>query len=216
LASVRLLRFTFWLLVSPGDSVRQPHAAAREFRIRAHRLDYQGLAQNRASVPGLAQRLPSIRDVIHREKHLEENRGDTKMKTLKTIMLGVGAVALSGASGLYAQTKATADIPFEFSVQNTTLPAGEYTMSTTRDVMLIRNVETNKAILVLAPEGADKGAQDKNVVRFHRIGDRYFLAEVKTDGVRSQLAPSKLERELTAEGSGQTMAAVIVPALSVR
>jgi hypothetical protein len=163
--------------------------------------------------------LHSVCDVIHREKHWEENRGDTKMKTLKTIILSAGAVALLGASGLHAQTEATATIPFEFSVQNTTLPAGDYTMSaasTSHDLMLIRNVETNKAILVLAPEGAYKGAKDKNVVLFHRIGDRYFLAEVKTAAVRGHVGPSKLERELASEGKGQPMAAVIVPALSVR
>jgi hypothetical protein len=134
--------------------------------------------------------------------------------------MSVGAVALLGASGLFAQTKATAAIPFEFTVQNTTLPAGDYTMSATsatHDLLLIRNVETRKAILVLAPGGSDyKGAKDKNVVLFHRIGDRYFLAEVKTDAVRGHVAPSKLERELASGGSGQPMAAVIVPALSVR
>ena len=143
------------------------------------------------------------------------------MKTLKTIILSLVAVALLGASGLYAQTKATATIPFEFTVQNTTLPAGDYTMSaasSSHDVMFIRNVETRKAILVLAPSAVTeyKGAQDKNVVLFHRIGDRYFLAEVKTDAVRGHVGPSKLERELASEGSGQPMAAVIVPALSVR
>ena len=37
------------------------------------------------------------------------------MKTLKTIMLSVGALALLGASGLSAQTKAAATIPFEFT-----------------------------------------------------------------------------------------------------
>ena len=143
------------------------------------------------------------------------------MKTLKSILLGVGAVALLGASGLYAQTMATATIPFEFTVQNTTLPAGDYTISptsTTHELMTIRNVETRKAILVLAPSGVReyKGAPDKNVVLFHRIGDRYFLAEVKTDAVRGHVSPSKLERELASEGSGQPLAAVIVPALSVR
>ena len=143
------------------------------------------------------------------------------MKTLKTIILSLVAVALLGASGLYAQTKATATIPFEFTVQNTTLPAGDYTMSaasSSHDVMLIRNAETRKAILVLAPSAVTeyKGARDKNVVLFHRIGDRYFLAEVKTDAVRGHVGPSKLERELASEGSGQPMAAVIVPALSVR
>jgi hypothetical protein len=143
------------------------------------------------------------------------------MKTLKTIILSAGAVALLGASGLYAQTKATADIPFEFTAQNTTLPAGEYTMSsasTTHGVMLIRNVETRKAILVLASSSASgyRGTGDKNVVVFHKLGDRYFLADVKTDAVCGHVGPSKLERELASEGKGQPMAAVIVPALSVR
>ena len=143
------------------------------------------------------------------------------MKTLKTIILGVGAVALLGASGLYAQTKATATIPFEFTVQNTTLPAGDYTISpasASHDLMTIRNVENRKAVLVLAPSGVSeyKGAPDRNVVLFHRIGDRYFLAEVKTDAVRGHVSPSKLERELAAGGSGQPLAAVIVPALSAR
>jgi hypothetical protein len=143
------------------------------------------------------------------------------MKTLKTIMLSVGALALLGASGLSAQTKATATIPFQFTVQNTTLPAGEYTVSATsatHDVMTIRNTETRKAVMVLAPssESGYRRTQDKNVVVFHKIADRYFLAEVKTDAVSGHVSPSKLERELTSEGGGQPMAAVIVPALSAR
>jgi hypothetical protein len=158
--------------------------------------------------------------VIH-QKPLEESRGEKKMTTLKTIMLSVGAVALLGASGLSAQTKATATIPFQFTVQNTTLPAGDYTLSTssaTHDVMTIRNAETRKAVMVLAASAASgyRGTQDKNVVVFHKIADRYFLAEVKTDAVSGRVSPSKLERELTSEGGGQPLAAVIVPALSAR
>lgn len=142
------------------------------------------------------------------------------MKTLKTIILSFGAVALLGASGLSAQTKATANIPFEFTAQNATLPAGEYTMSaasTSHDVMVIRNVETGKGIMALAAssESGYRNAGDKSVVVFHRIGDHYFLAEVKTDAVSGHLSPSKLERELTSEGGGQP-AAVIVPALTAR
>ena len=147
------------------------------------------------------------------------------MKTLKTIILSVAAVALWGTSGLKAQT-ATVDIPFAFSAQNTTLPAGEYTISTvsssstissSRDLMLIRNVKTRKGVLVLAPSNQSeyKGAEDKNVVLFHRIGDRYFLAEVKTEALRGHVGPSKLERELSSE-VGQSVAALVVPAQSVR
>ncbi len=141
------------------------------------------------------------------------------MTTLKSMILSVGAVALLGASGLSAQTRATADIPFEFTAQNTTLPAGTYSMSTpttSRGVMLIRNVETGKSIMVLAASSeAGWRTQEKNVVVFHNIGDRYFLADVKTDAVCGHVNPSKLERELASNG-GQTMAAVIVPALGVR
>ena len=149
------------------------------------------------------------------------------MKTLKTLLktmtLSAGAFVLLGASGLFAQTKAAVDVPFEFTVQNTALPAGHYTMEhmlnpASRNTLLIRSVETQKAIFVLAPSGETeyKGPRDKNVVLFHKIGDRYFLAEVKTDGVHGHVSPSKLERELTAEGSGSPMAAVIVPASSPR
>ena len=141
------------------------------------------------------------------------------MKTLKSLILGVGTLAL--ASGLYAQTKATATIPFEFNVQGTTLPAGDYTLasvSAAHDVMAIRNAETNKGILVLAASSAAgyRRGTDKSVVVFHRIGDRYFLSEVKTDAVCGRLAPSKLEREIASTGGGQPMAAVIIPAVSVR
>jgi len=142
------------------------------------------------------------------------------MTTLKTMILSVGAVALLGASGLSAQTEANANIPFEFTVQNTTMPAGHYTMSaspTTRDLMVIRNAETKKAILVLAPssESGYRDARDKNVVVFHQVGERYFLAAVKTDAVCGRIAPSNAERELAANGN-QPVAAVIVAALTVR
>jgi hypothetical protein len=84
--------------------------------------------------------------------------------------------------------------------------------------MTIRNAETRKAVMVLAASAASgyRGTKDKNVVVFHKIADRYFLAEVKTDAVSGRVSPSKLERELTSEGGGQPLAAVIVPALSAR
>ena len=143
------------------------------------------------------------------------------MKTLKTIILSAGAVAVLGASGLYAQSRATADIPFDFTVQNTTLPARTYTLwepSAARSVVSIQNNETRKEFFVLAPVNASgyRRPQEKSVVVFHKVGDRYFLAEVKTDAVCGHVAPSKLERELSSEGGVQPMAAVIIPALSVR
>jgi len=142
------------------------------------------------------------------------------MKTLKTLIMIAGAFVLLAAGGLYAQARATASIPFEFTVQNTTLPAGDYTISpasaTSHDVLAICNSETRQKLFVMAPatNSEYKGPADKNVVLFHKIGDRYFLAEVKTDAVHGHLYQSKMERELTLDGG--PIAAVIVPALNVR
>jgi hypothetical protein len=186
-----------------------------------NRLDYQRLVKVHPRATRLASLLHLEENMIHQEMHLAENKGDTKMKTLKTMLLTVSAVAVLGSTLLSAQTKATASIPFEFWAQNTTLPAGEYTLerlspSSQSDVLLIRNVETRKAITMLAPGNVSEYKGDKSVVLFHRIGDRYFLAEVKTEAVRGHVSPSKWERELASEGNGQPMAAVIIPALSVR
>jgi len=140
------------------------------------------------------------------------------MKTPQTIILSVSALALLGATGLCAQIRATANIPFDFTVQNTTLPAGEYTMSKIsagHDLMLIQNKETRHAVVVLAPDDPTAGRPAKNVVVFHRIGDRYFLAEVKTSGVVGRVMPSKSERDLESEDGGRPLA-VIIPVLSVR
>ncbi|HVN04745.1 MAG TPA: hypothetical protein VMT86_10030 [Bryobacteraceae bacterium] len=142
------------------------------------------------------------------------------MKTLNTITLTAAALALLGGSGLYAQTQALAQIPFEFSVQDTTMPAGKYIMSqvsASHELIEVRNVETGQAAMVLAPSGLRKpeGSPDKDVVVFHRAGDRYFLAGVRTTWMQCGVAPSKLQRELESEYGGPG-AAAIIPILSVR
>lgn len=143
------------------------------------------------------------------------------MKTLKTMLLTVSAVAVLGSMSLRAQTKATAAVPFEFAAQNTTLPAGDYTLerlspTSAANVLLIRNVESGKSIAMLVSWGVSECKGNKSAIVFHRVGDRYFLAEIKTEAVTGHVPPSKLERELASEGNGQPIAAVIVPALGIR
>ena len=143
------------------------------------------------------------------------------MKTLKTMLLTVSAVAVLGSMSLRAQTKATATIPFEFAAQNTTLPAGDYTVerlsqASAENVVLIRNAESGKSIAMLLCWGVSEYKGDQSALVFHKTGDRYFLAEIKTEVATGHIPASKLERELASEGNGQPMAAVIVPALGIR
>lgn len=141
------------------------------------------------------------------------------MKTLNTIVLALSAAAVLGGNGLYAQTNAVAKIPFDFTVQTATLPAGEYSMSRvyeSSDAIRIQNVATGHSALVLASRSLSKykgNQKEGGKVVFHRYGDRYFFAEVWTPngGLCGATMPSKLERELRANGGEKQMALVSIP-----
>jgi hypothetical protein len=138
------------------------------------------------------------------------------MKTLKTFVLAMSAVAMLGTTGLYAQIGVVANVPFNFTVENTRMPAGDYLLvptSSTSGVIQLMNRETGKGVLVNAPSSlsayTSKGEQTGMII-FHRYGDRYFFSEVWTpNGVGGHARPSKLEREIQA-GTGKQVALVSV------
>ena len=135
------------------------------------------------------------------------------MKTLNNILLALSATAVLGTTGLFAQNRAVADIPFEFTVSNVSVPAGEYTLieqSAQSDMIRIVNDETRKSVMVLALHtGTDHSKAATGKVIFHRYGDRYFLAGVWTpNGLDGRVPPSKEERELKSE---KEMASISIP-----
>jgi hypothetical protein len=143
------------------------------------------------------------------------------MKTLRTFVLGMSAVAMLGAFGLYAQIGVAANVPFNFTVEDVRMPAGNYSLvplSSTSGVIQLQNRETGKSILVNAPSslavytrnGAETG------IIFHRYGDRYFLSEVWTpSGAQYHAKPCKLEREMQAS-NGKQVAVVSIPLAGAR
>jgi hypothetical protein len=139
------------------------------------------------------------------------------MKTLKTFVLAMSAVAMLGTTGLYAQIGVAANVPFNFTVENSRMPAGDYLLvptSSTSGVIQLLNRETGKSILVNAPStlaAYTRNGAESGVIIFHRYGDRYFFSEVWTpNGVAGHAKPSKLEREIQAS-TGKQVAVVSVP-----
>jgi hypothetical protein len=143
------------------------------------------------------------------------------MKTLKTFVMTMTAAALLGSTGLYAQAKAVANIPFAFAVSGKTMPAGEYTIqraskSETSHVR-VHNVTSGETVMVLAPTSLASYTTKEDVqakVIFHRYGDRYFFSEVWTaDGsLRGKVSVSKLESETRSNaGNEKQMALVSIP-----
>ena len=140
------------------------------------------------------------------------------MKTLRTLVLAVSVAAMLGITGLYGQTAVVANVPFNFTVQSVSMPAGEYTLkpiSTTSGVLQVLNVESGKSILVKAPSILStykgKGSESGKLI-FHRYGNRYFFSEVWTpNGLRGRANPSKLEREIQASSAEKQVALVSIP-----
>src|ERR1035438_1996121 len=89
-------------------------------------------------------------------EELGETEGETTMKTLNPFVRALSAAAVLGTTALYAQTRVVADVPFNFTVQTVTMPAGEYALkplSATNGLIQILNLETGRAVAVLAPRG---------------------------------------------------------------
>jgi hypothetical protein len=120
------------------------------------------------------------------------------------LFLGVGAVTASAQ--IQSNVTVEANIPFSFVVNDTTLPAGKYTIRTTEDTTLnvleIRNDDGRVAVLVDTNTVQPNQMPNKSQLVFDKVGDTYFLSQVFVDGDESgnQLIKSRMERRLASNG----------------
>ena len=120
----------------------------------------------------------------------------------KQILTFAGVLSLLFAAGsAYAQVvHVKGNIPFEFKVVDKTLPAGQYSLiSSELNSHTVRVVNENGATvaLIAANDVALPRAAEDTVLVFHRYGDRYFLAGLRTNGEDTtwEFPRGKAERE---------------------
>ena len=115
---------------------------------------------------------------------------------LTITVLAAAALALPLAA--QAPTTYRADIPFEFTVGKTTMPAGQYTIQTSAatPVFLLQSSEAQCFFNSIAKTGYLLTPQSPAVV-FNRYGDRYFLSAIKTRSSTREAPASKDEKELS-------------------
>jgi hypothetical protein len=125
------------------------------------------------------------------------------MKTNVYGALLILALALVVSAPLaQAQTRARASVPFEFSLNQTSMPAGIYEVSSMSDkVLTVRNLETRDARLVIASvhvQASQAAGTPHAKLVFRKYGDQYFLAEIWNGQSNIGIAfpESKKEREL--------------------
>jgi hypothetical protein len=119
-------------------------------------------------------------------------------------LFGAGMLVAALAVPLSAQTiTLTANIPFAFTVDNKTLPAGEYMIRNNGNpyVLIFQSEDRNAAALTMVNHenylGINSPVTRVDLV-FNRYGNRYFLSEVDDSYVSTGfVAPMpKAEREL--------------------
>lgn len=124
------------------------------------------------------------------------------MKRLTLALVGVLGL-LVAVGPVYAQEfHLKADIPFQFTVNGRTLPAGEYQVlsagiPSNRGILQIRNAEGQSSILNALPVQLRSTAKNSKLV-FNRYGDQYFLSKMWMDGEGDgyEVPQSRLEKEL--------------------
>ena len=127
-----------------------------------------------------------------------------KSSAMFVLLIGLAFVATTiPAQGQASSTRVAADVPFNFIVGDSRLPAGKYMISeltSGRDALKINARDLQTSVIRLS--NSIERSRGKNVAKlvFHRYGDSYFLAEVwGADRYGRQLAKSSQERHLERE-----------------
>jgi hypothetical protein len=123
---------------------------------------------------------------------------------MKAIRILVSLFLFASATSLFAQTEIRplmkVKVPFQFSVGERSLPAGEYVISTVQPERTIRISSArgnNSAILAVMPLYKARPAE-KTCLKFNHYNGAYFLAELEAAGqdVARTLPRGKLETEI--------------------
>ena len=128
--------------------------------------------------------------------------------TMIALIVLVGSMAIAAKAQIGGRTQFVANIPFQFSVGNSTLPAGEYVISKVNPkvapgVLAFRSVNGSSCALILMNSAQGK-AQESATLIFRRYHNRYFFAQAWVAGNKNGLqAPrSKAERAAESEIAG--------------
>lgn len=108
------------------------------------------------------------------------------------------AAALTGSSAFAQTLKAHASVPFEFRVGNTVLPAGDYQISESRDLLTVSQTTGKHTIMHLTLPASRRTVTPDAKLQFTRFGDEYFLTNIWSGGSHEGrgISPTKHETAL--------------------
>jgi hypothetical protein len=122
---------------------------------------------------------------------------------MKRLAFGVGLLAVLTSTTVQAQTtNLRANIPFEFRIGETRLPAGEYSIQPAPGVLIVKEQSGDHKAAILFTTGEFRLDPLKTgEVEFNRYGDTYFLARIwlPDNQLGRAVIKTPREKELAAE-----------------
>jgi hypothetical protein len=134
------------------------------------------------------------------------------MKNQMFALIGLGLLLATASA--YAQTGVVkANVPFNFIVNKTELPAGQYRIQPMGIVASAMAIESpdGKVVKAFLPNACSSPqAQKTSKLVFHRYGTQYFLAQIwrAGDDRGQELPASGLEKEVARDYSARSVVVV--------
>jgi hypothetical protein len=108
----------------------------------------------------------------------------------------VAFAGLVSAGSLHAQQAVQANIPFDFAVGDTVMPAGVYQIAPSNSSFIrVRNVATHQTVQGMAiPDANGENGHGRLIFNVHN--SQYFLSEIRCPGssLNADLPTSRLEK----------------------
>jgi len=134
---------------------------------------------------------------------------------MKKNMLQLAALCLLAFTSTLAlaQSRITVKVPFNFMVSDKTFPAGQYSVSASRNQLTVQDSNGRPIFIGIANAVSGRRVGETGQLVFHCYDDRCFLSEfwTPTQENGSQLLPSRYEAELAKNRKGTEFALLAQP-----
>jgi hypothetical protein len=124
------------------------------------------------------------------------------VRILITTVLLVATVSISARA--QERQLLTATVPFAFTAENSSLPAGTYSVSTLPpyNMIKVQSADGRKVVMIPTIPSPTSAESEQTKLVFDRIGNQYFLSQVWEQGsnLHRDLRSGKLAREFASSG----------------
>jgi hypothetical protein len=106
------------------------------------------------------------------------------MKNLATVALFIVTTFIAAGTAPAQDHLVKATVPFNFTVGDSALPSGTYTIGSgmnSPNLLVVRNWSKNVAIQALGQPDQSNSRHDNTLV-FHKYGNQYFLSGIHSEG----------------------------------